>query len=279
VPPYGDAKQEVIKISPAKELPEETKPDEATNQTAIETSSADELSKEVKPKEVLTTDQLVIESSLAEEVPEETEQEIEPHAFESATSQNVPQDHISNLDSEDIGETSITMAVDEVSAIDMDQFEDQQATQDESVIISSDSEGENKDEESLDDLHADKKETSFSAAVEIENSKDVDPKEGCPSPPTDAKVPEKNKDAFDALEVDTLTDATCSANQSSKKEELANEKSSRTDTNKDLSSIAASLDTSTNVRSSENQQSLHLGVPQVLRSAGCTVHPRAPIAQ
>ncbi|XP_037722083.1 uncharacterized protein LOC119555004 isoform X2 [Drosophila subpulchrella] len=278
VPPYGEAEQEVIETCPAKELPEETKPDEPTNQTAVEkspaeeipdeaktnevstdaesnqtaiaTSPAEELSKEVKLNEVLsdnTSDQLVIESSPAEEVPEETEQEIEPLAFEIATSQNVPQDQISNLDTGDIGETSVSVAVDEVSAVDSEQFEDQQTIQDESVIISSDSEDENKDEESLGDPHADKKETSISAAVEIENSNDLDLKEGGPSPPADAKIPEKTKDEFDALEVDTLTDAACSADQSSKNVELANEKSSRADTNEDLASNAASLDTSTNV--------------------------------
>ncbi|XP_016949413.1 titin [Drosophila biarmipes] len=265
VPTEGDADQEVIETSASKELPEKNKldDDETTNQTVTETSPGDELSKEADLNELLTdnkTDQLVIETLSAEEVPEETGQQNEPFASGSSASQNVHQDQIQNFNMGDIGETSISDAVDEVPALERDQSEDQQSTQEESVIISSDSEGENKEEEYSGDSNVEKKETSvetgnnnssFSAAGEIENSDNVDPKETCLSPPKDTKILEKSIEDLDALVMET---STCAAVQSSDKEEPANEILLRTDTNEDFSSDAAALETSTNVSSPENQK-------------------------
>ncbi|KAH8353851.1 hypothetical protein KR084_008938 [Drosophila pseudotakahashii] len=117
----GKTDQEDIETSPAKELSEEAKPDETTNQTVSETSPAAKTSKEVNLHHVPTgneADELVIETSPAEALPEETKPDLKKNndaptddkpsqANESLSSespninQNVAQDKSENFEMED----------------------------------------------------------------------------------------------------------------------------------------------------------------------------------
>ncbi|XP_017004532.2 fap1 adhesin [Drosophila takahashii] len=300
VPTDGKTDQEVIETSPSNEPLGEAKPDEPSNQTVSETSPAARNSTEAYLHDVSTgeeADQLVIETSPAEELPEEPKPDIEknndaptedtPKSKEPLSSgspninQNVGQDKIEpslaeespdeakpdlkkhndapseetpsqadkplssgspNInqnvaqDTIEIVDTGDSAAFDEVSAIDGDQFEDQQTTQIESVIISSDSE--DKEELSADSNAAMKEtsvELSFNATIEIEDSEDEDPKQDDTPTRQVANVPEQIEDE---LGVKTVPEADCIAEQSSEKVELKSEKSLPTDTSEASSSEA-----------------------------------------
>ncbi|XP_044313262.1 uncharacterized protein LOC108040443 [Drosophila rhopaloa] len=262
----AETDQLVIKTTPpAEEFPEESKPekttDSETDQLVIETLPADELPEES------TSDLLLEKKPDGENESTHTEVLLEESTTSAAagdsevlgqTQELLPKDVIQNCGSCPIGDTSISKAIDEDSAIDRNESVVDSA-EDSGALSKSQEKQENsaKEETSIDETA--KYTSSPSSTVEIEHSEVVDSPEnstgvdnatatkGATPTPRDFSVTDKNND--DQLNGATVSDA---ADQSSDKQEHLNEKDK--DIIEGVPKDSISVETSRNVNSTENLQ-------------------------